>query len=64
MAKSDARARLAAPSPTSPASSNCDNTEWPDNFDATDRQIRSVERIEAVIGQKPWEWLAEFLPKH
>lgn len=62
MAKSDAKART-GPSSASPGSSDPDNREWPDNFEGTERQKRSLKRIEAVIGQKPWEWVAEFLPK-
>ncbi|KAJ4187386.1 hypothetical protein NW767_012302 [Fusarium falciforme] len=64
MAKSDAKARTgpSSSSPRPPASVP-DNSEWPDNFEGTERQKRSLKRIEAVIGQKPWEWVAEFLPK-
>lgn len=62
MTKSDAKAHTGQSS-ASPGPSDPDNSEWPDNFEGTERQKRSLKRIEAVIGQKPWEWLAEFLPK-
>jgi hypothetical protein len=34
---------------------------WPIHLDmeAKQRKIRSVLRIEAAVGQKPWDWLAE-----
>lgn len=34
---------------------------WPVRLDmeARARKIRSVLRIEAAVGQKPWEWLSE-----
>ncbi|KAL2672356.1 hypothetical protein Neosp_013063 [[Neocosmospora] mangrovei] len=56
MTKSDAKAHT-GPSSASPGPSDPDNGEWPDNFEGTERQKRSLKRIEAVIGQKPWEWL-------
>lgn len=35
--------------------------DWPIRVDmeAGDRKIRSVMRIEAAVGKKPWEWLLD-----
>ncbi|KAF4969060.1 hypothetical protein FSARC_3622 [Fusarium sarcochroum] len=75
MAKPPAKSRLPqpdeAPAPAAAASAPSpttvtepDLTGWPNNCDVSNRQVRSVERIENTVGMKPWEWLAEFPPKH
>jgi hypothetical protein len=40
-------------------SDQSDQSNWPIRIDmeAGGRKIRSVRRIEAAVGQKPWEWL-------
>jgi hypothetical protein len=65
----EAAASPAQPSPTPAATPAADLEEivMPPNFTHNPKEIQSfrryVRRIEAVIGQKPWEWLAEFPPK-
>jgi hypothetical protein len=38
--------------------------DWPESCSLNKKNLKSVERIEAVVGQKPWEWLENNLPLH
>jgi hypothetical protein len=44
----------------SPSDQN-EYADWPIRVDmeAGDRKIRSVMRIEAAVGKKPWDWLSD-----
>ncbi|KAJ4258196.1 hypothetical protein NW762_008342 [Fusarium torreyae] len=52
------------PPPPTVAATEPNLSGWPNNCDVSNRQVRSIERIECAVGMKPWEWLAEFPPKH
>ncbi|KAF4338084.1 hypothetical protein FBEOM_7983 [Fusarium beomiforme] len=47
-----------SPAPTATMTIDSNETPWPENF--SDKDIRLIERIENITGQKPWEWLTGF----
>ncbi|KAF5725043.1 hypothetical protein FMUND_137 [Fusarium mundagurra] len=56
-----------SPAPTATPATDLEEIMLPWNVklqDPGDRKsiLRYVQRIEDVVGQKPWEWLAEFQP--
>jgi hypothetical protein len=56
-----------SPAPTASMAADLEEIVMPTNFTDNPKEIhtarRHVQRIEAVVGEKPWEWLAEFPPK-
>lgn len=56
-----------SPAPTPTPTADLEEIVLPSNVTKNPKEIptirRSIRRIEDVIGQKPWEWLAEFEPK-
>lgn len=56
-----------SPAPTPTPAADLEEIVLPSNVTKNPKEIptirRSIRRIEDVIGQKPWEWLAEFEPK-
>lgn len=55
-----------SPAPTATPAADLEEIVLPSNVaqDPADRKsiLRYVQRIENVVGQKPWEWLAGFQP--
>ncbi|KAF4436645.1 hypothetical protein FACUT_6240 [Fusarium acutatum] len=56
-----------SPAPTATPAADLEEIVLPSNVtqNLTERKsiLRYVQRIEAVVGEKPWEWLAGFQPK-